>query len=122
MKNIIISITASTSEVKTNKTELGVAGEHLQSQFIIDFTDIFVDGTATLEYKKASGSTGVIELTKGDNVYSADVIEELTKEQQDIKFQVKIVQEAGETGTPIFKSKIFILCVCESINAGNIVG
>ena len=122
MKNIVISITASTSEVKTNKMELGVAGEHLQSQFIIDFTDEFIDGTATLEYKKASGSTGFIELNKGDKVYSAGVIEELTKEQQEIKFQVKIVQEATETGTPIFKSKVFALYVGESINASEVMG
>ena len=122
MKDIIISITAGTSEVVTNKKELGVAGEHLQGRFLIDFTDRFVDGTATLEYKKASGQTGSIELIKGDKVYSAGVIEELTKEQQEIKFQVKIVQEATETGTPIFKSKIFTLCVCESINASGIVG
>lgn len=117
MRNIVITITADDSEVKTNTSELGVAGEKLQSQFIVDFSDQFVDGTATLEYQTASGDKGVIELTKSDKTYSAVVSENLTAEQQEIKFQVKIVQATTTTGTPIFKSKIFALCVFESINA-----
>ena len=117
MRNIVITVTADSSEIKTNTSEIGVAGENLQAQFIIDFDDKFIDGTATLEYQKASGQKGLINLTKSDSTYSAVVSKDLTDEQQSIKFQVKIVQATTTAGTPIFKSKIFELLVAESINA-----
>ncbi len=122
MRNIVITITSDNSDVKTSTSELGIAGEKLQSQFIVDFSDQFVDGTATLEYQKASGDKGVVELEKSNKTYSAVVGEDLTAEQQEIKFQVKIVQATTNESTPIFKSKIFVLCVCESINASASVG
>lgn len=117
MKDIIISLSAETNEVKLNKYEMGIAGEHLQRKFIVDFVDEFVNGTATLEYKKSSGKRGYLELIKGDKEYWAYVVEELTSEEDKVKFQVKIVQEATEVGTPVYKSKIFKLGVGEGINA-----
>lgn len=122
MKNIVISVNSITREILTNTSELGVAGEKLQSQFIIDFIDNFIDGTATLEYKKSSGATGVVELTKDGSTYTALVDDELTKEQQEIKLQVKIIQATTIAGTPIFKSKVFTLCVGESLNASENLG
>lgn len=117
MKDIIISLSAETNDVKLNKYEMGIAGEHLQRKFIVDFMDAFVDGTATLEYLKSSGEKGHLELTRGDKEYSAFVVETLTTEKDKVKFQVKIVQAETEQGTPIFKSKIFTLGVGEGINA-----
>ena len=117
MKDIIISVSAETNDVKLNKTEMGIAGENLQRKFIVEFVDEFVDGTATLEYKKKSGAKGTIALTKGDKEYSAYVVSELMNEQNEVKFQVKIVQATTEAGTPIYKSKIFKLGVGEGITA-----
>lgn len=117
MKDIIISLSAETNDAKLNKFEMGIAGEHLQRKFIVDFSDEFIDGTATLEYKKPSGTKGYLELTKGDQQYSTYVVEELTNEKDKVKFQVKIVQPTTEAGTPVFKSKIFQLGVGEGINA-----
>ncbi len=122
MKDIIISLSAETNEVKLNKHEMGIAGEHLQRKFIVDFVDEFIDGTATLEYKKPSGVKGHLDLTKGDKEYSAYVVEELTREKDKVKFQVKIIQETTEAGTPIYKSKIFTLGVGEGINATENMG
>ena len=117
MRDIIISLSAETNEVKLNKHEMGIEGEHLQREFIVEFIDEFVDGTAVLEYKKSSGDKGVLPLTKRDNEYSAYVIDELTRETTGVKFQVKIVQPTTDAGTPIFKSKIFTLGVGEGIMA-----
>ena len=116
MKDIVISVTAETSDVKFNKPVLAVQGEHLQSQVIVEF-DEFIDGTATLEYKKPSGTKGSLPLTKDGNVYKAGVTKELTNEVPRIGCQVKVVQQATAQGTPIFKSKIFYMTVCECIDA-----
>lgn len=117
MKDIVISVTAETSEATPNKPVLAVQGEHLQSQIIVEFSDTFIDGTATLEYKKVSGAKGSLPLTKNDNVYKAGVTSDLTGETPNIKCQVKIVQQATEQGTPIFKSKIFEMKIAQSIDA-----
>ena len=116
MKDIVISITAGTSEAKSNKPILAVAGEHLQSQFIIEFSDEFIDGTATVEYKTKSGKKGTLPLKKEDKVYKASVTSDLTSEPPELKCQVKIVCQATEQGTPIFKSKIFTLNICDCID------
>ncbi len=116
MKDIVISVTAGTSEVKANKPVLGVAGEHLQSQLIIEFSDEFIDGTATFEYKTKSGKKGTLALTKDNNVYKAGVTSDLTGEPPELKCQVKIVQATTAQGTPIFKSRIFSLNISDSIN------
>lgn len=122
MRDIIISLSAETNEVKLNKYEMGIQGENLQRQFIVEFTDEFVDGTATLEYKKKSGVKGTLALTKGNKEYSAYVVSELTSEEAEVKFQVKIVQTPTTAGTPIFKSKIFRLGVGEGIDATEDIG
>lgn len=122
VKDIIITLSADTNEVKLNKKEMGIQGENLQRQFIVEFLDEFVDGTATLEYRKNSGEKGHIDLTKGDKEYSAYVVDELTKEEAEVSFQVKIVQAPIEAGTPIYKSKIFKLGVCEGIIATEDIG
>lgn len=116
MKDIVISVTAETSDVKPSKPVLAVQGEHLQSQVIVEFADRFIDGSATLEYKKQSGQKGSLPLTKGDGVYTAGITNELTNEVPRISCQIKVVQQATEQGTPVFKSKIFHLTVCECID------
>lgn len=116
MKDIVISVTAKTSEVKPSTTILGVAGEHLQSQVIVEFADEFIDGTATFNYMTKSGKKGSLVLTKGNNVYTAGVTEDLTAETPTVKCQVKIVQATTAQGTPIFKSRVFDMTVCNCID------
>ena len=116
MKDIVISVTAKTSEVKPSTTILGVAGEHLQSKVIIEFAGEFIDGTATLNYMTKSGTKGSLALTKEDNVYTAGVTEELTAETPTIKCQLKVVQATTAQGTPVFKSRIFEMTICSCID------
>lgn len=116
MKDIVISVCAGNSDTITTKPILGVKGEHLQSRFVIDFSDEFIDGTATIEYKKMSGAKGSLELTKGDNVYTGIVRNEMTDETPTIKCQLKVVGASTPNGIPIFKSKVFTLTVCDCVD------
>lgn len=116
MKDIVISVSAKTSDTKVSNPILAVAGEHLQTQAVIEFTDGFIDGTATLEYKKKSGTKGSLPLTKNGEVYKASVTSALTDETPEIKCQVKVVQTATAQGTPIFKSKTFVMKICDCID------
>lgn len=116
MKDIMISVCAGNSEVTATKPILGVKGENLQSRFVIDFSDTFIDGRATIEYKKASGRRGTLELTKGNNVYMGTVGSDMTNETPQIKCQLRVVCASTSNGVPVFKSKVFTLAVCDCVD------
>lgn len=116
MKNIVITVSAKTSDIKTSSPILAIKGEHLQTQAVVEFSDEFVDGTATLEYKKKSGTKGSLPLTKNGEVYTASVTSAVTDEAPEIKCQVKVVQATTAQGTPIFKSKTFQMKICDCID------
>lgn len=115
MKDIVITINPTDSTVQLNTLILGVKGENLQRKLIVEFTENFIDGTATLQYKRKSGEKGFVGLQKEEEAYTGDVTTELTAETT-IKAQVKIVQGTTEKGTPIFKSKVFEMTVCDCID------
>ena len=116
-KNIIITVDAESTAVKLNTDILGVKGENLQGQFIVDFKgDGFVGGSCWLELK-CGKEKGYIELARDGNTYKAPIKSGVTKFYGTIEAQVRITQTAVEEDTPIFKSDTFTLRVLDSINA-----
>jgi hypothetical protein len=120
VKDLIITICYSTRKVKFNRDFIGLNGENLQGNIIVDFDDKteFVDGTAYFEVEQ-NGEKYFIEMTKdADNsTYSMPIKSSLLKYACTMKCQVVIKQEAGEDGTPTFKSMAFQLPCHEAINA-----
>ena len=116
-KNIIITVNAQTNAVKVNTETVGVMGENLQGQFIVDFVGAsFVVGSAWLEIDSGN-EKGYIELTRTGNTYSAPIKSGFTKRGGRLTAQVRITQEEVDGETPVFKSDIFYLKTLESINA-----
>lgn len=116
MRDIIITVDPKTRKVKTNALVIGVAGENLQGNFIVDFVgDDFIDGACWLEFAIGKKKT-YCELTREENTYYCPIKSGITQYAGTIETQVRITQTADES-TPIFKSDKFLFSVLDSINA-----
>lgn len=119
MRDVIITVNKKARTVTVSPECIGIEGESKQGQFIVEFADDFVDGTAVLDVEVCNcGTKGYIRLTKDGETYKGDILDSLTCHIGNIKMQVKITQTADATGhAPVFKSVIFTVRVEESINA-----
>ena len=118
MKNIIATINRETSQVVLNTNVLGVVGENLQGNFIVDFKNGFVDGACFLMVQTPKGESGYITMEQdfGAKIYTAPIKSRLLQSAGVLAFQVRIT-ENGVNDNPIFKSDIFSMAVKDCINA-----
>ena len=115
MKDIKIIINKSTRMVKLSKTMIGNDGENLQSNFVFEFEDEFVNGQARLEYIIDS-ETKYVFLDRDGETYTTPVKSFLTKKGT-INMQLVILEGTDEENVPIFKSNMFYVYCNPSINA-----
>lgn len=118
MKNIFATINNNTRQVKLSRTILGVKGENLQGNIVVDFEQEFVDGYCYLMYQAPNGDKGYITMEQDRNkrIYTIPIKSCLLQEVGNVELQVKITEESVD-GIPIFKSDKFIAQVKDSINA-----
>lgn len=119
MDNIIITVNSASRSVIVNTDKIALYGENLQGQFVVEFIDNFIDGSARLDVlivdKKKKG---YITLTKKNGTYIGDISSNITCNTGKIKMQVVVKQTATTSGNiPVFKSEIFEVSIEESINA-----
>lgn len=120
MDNVIISVNQDTRYVEVAPRTIAVSGENLQGQFIVEFSEGFIDGKARIDvFICSSGKKGYIELTKKEKTYVCDISKSITEKAGKIKMQLVVEQNAIDGKTPIYKSSIFDVMVEESINAEN---
>lgn len=118
-KDIIISINAENGVVYKSADALGINGENINGQIIVEFFNgDFVDGAASIEIERGSDK-GIIAMTKNADTktYRLPIKSSLLSTVGEIKAQVTITQTKKGTEIPVFKSKIFTLTVGEAINA-----
>ncbi len=122
MKDLIITIDCDTRKVKFSRDFIGLTGENLQGNIIVDFEKKadFVDGTASFEVEQ-SGEKYAIVMTKDETnkVYTLPIKLSLLRYACTMKCQVTIQQEETANGIPVFKTEIFKLPCYEAINATN---
>ncbi len=120
MKDLIVTINADTRKVKFSRDFIGLNGENLQGNIVVDFEDKtdFVDGTASFEVEQ-NGQKYTIGMTKDETnkVYILPIKSSLLKYACTMKCQVAITQGKTAEGVPVFKSEIFNLPCYEAINA-----
>jgi hypothetical protein len=120
MKDLIITIDYDTRKVKFNRDFIGLTGENLQGNIVVDFKDSadFVDGSASFEVEQNSEKY-VISMEKDaeNKLYKLPIKSSLLKYACTMKCQVVIKQEKTDNGVPTFKTVIFNMPCHESINA-----
>ena len=120
MKDLIITVCRDTRKVKFNREFIGLTGENLQGNIVVDFEDKtdFVDGSALFEVEQ-NGAKYFIEMTKDADAktYSLPIKSSLLQYACTMKCQVTITQEATNDGVPVFKTEIFKMPCNEAINA-----
>lgn len=119
MKDIVINIKNRTRDVSLNANILGVVGENLQGNFIIDFNDEFIDGFCFLMCEMPNGESGYIAMSKDarNKIYTAPIKSSLLTYAGVISLQVKITENSVDDEIPIFKSVVFTMAVESSVNA-----
>lgn len=116
-KNIIITIDPKSNAVKVSSETIGVVGENLQGQFIVDFKGLdFIRGVCWLEIE-SNGEKGYLELSRVGKTYTAPIKSGFTKYKGKIEAQVRITQSEVDGEAPIFKSDKFTLNTIASIGA-----
>lgn len=115
MKDIKIKINKATRMVELSKSTIGNDGETLQSRFVFEFEDEFVNGQARLEYV-VNGETKYIFLERENETYTTSIKSFLTKKGT-IDMQLVILEGTDENNVPIFKSNMFYVYCNPSINA-----
>lgn len=119
-KDIIISINAGNSVVYKSAEALGINGENINGQIIVEFFNgDFVDGSGNLEIEKADGTKGYFAMTKDKETktYRLDICSGLLDVTGKINCQVHITQTKKGGEIPVFKSVIFGLDVIAAIGA-----
>lgn len=120
MKDLIITINADNRKVKLNRDFVGLNGENLQGNIVVDFTDKadFIDGTASLEVEQ-NGEKYSIAMTKDttNKIYTLPIKTSLLRYACTMKCQVTIAQAETADGIPVFKCEVFNLPCYEAINA-----
>ena len=122
-KNIIISVNAADGSVYTDAKSLGINGENVAGQIIVEFFNgEFVDGTAKLDIQRGD-ETGYVEMTKDADTktYRLEIKKSLLAVVGIIKMQVNITQTKQGEEIPVFKSKVFELNVDESIETSAVI-
>ncbi len=119
-KDIIISINAGNGVVYKSAEALGINGENINGQIIVEFFNgDFVDGSGNLEIEKADGTKGYFAMTKDKETktYRLDICSGLLDVTGKINCQVHITQTKKGGEIPVFKSVIFGLDVIAAIGA-----
>ena len=115
MNDIKVTINKKTRMVNLSKSIIGNDGENLQSNFIFEFEDEFVNGQARLEYV-VEGKTEYVFLDRENETYRTSVKSFFTKKGT-IDMQLVILEGTDENNVPIFKSNMFYVYCNPSINA-----
>lgn len=121
--DIIISVNAKTGEIYKSAPVLGINGENVAGQIIVEFFNgDFVDGTAKLDIQRGN-EAGYVEMTKDANTktYRLEIKKSLLAVVGVIRMQVNITQTKKGEEIPVFKSKVFELNVEESIEASAVI-
>lgn len=122
-KDIIVSVNAADGSVYTNARSLGINGENLGGQIIVEFFNgEFVNGAARLDIQRGN-ETGYVEMTKNADTktYRLEIKTSLLAVVGIIKMQVNITQTKKGEEAPVFKSKVFELNVEESIETSAVI-
>lgn len=122
-KDIIVSVNAADGSVYTNAKSLGINGENLGGQIIVEFFNgAFVDGAAKLDIQRGD-EAGYVGMTKDANTktYRLEIKTSLLAVVGVIRMQVNITQTKKGEEIPVFKSKVFELNVEESIEASAVI-
>lgn len=116
MKDVIFTINANTRKVTKTKDFIGINGENLQGNIIVDFADEFIDGYAYLEVDFGT-TKGFIGMTKVDSHYVLPIQNSLLAVVGKIYCQIRIDVAIDANTMSVFKSEIFDIPVLEAINA-----
>lgn len=116
MKDLIISINANTRKASTSKGFVGINGEHLNGNIVVDFIGEFIDGAGFLEIDNGENKY-IIGMTKDGEHYSVPIRSSLLTKTTKLKLQFRAHISIDEDTTRIFKSEIIELPVLEAINA-----
>lgn len=122
-KDIIVSVNAADGSVYTNARSLGINGENLGGQIIVEFFNgEFISGAARLDIQRGN-ETGYVEMTKNADTktYRLEIKTSLLAVVGIIKMQVNITQTKKGEEAPVFKSKVFELNVEESIETSAVI-
>lgn len=114
-QDILIKVNSNNGRVELPTARLGINGENLQGNIIVDFIDEFVDGTAILEIKR-NDEKYYLTMTKENSKYKLPILSSLLTEVCTVHFQIRITVGTGND-IPVWKSNIFFLKVEEAINA-----
>lgn len=114
-QDILIKANSKNGRVELPTARLGINGENLQGNIIIEFIDEFVNGTAILEIKRNEEKYYLV-MNKENNKYTLPILSSLLTETCVINFQLRITVGTGEN-VPVWKSNIFYLKVEEAINS-----
>ncbi len=122
MDNVIITVNSEKRTVGVKPETIAISGENLQGQFIVEFSDTFIDGTARLDVLICNTKKkGYIELTKSEKTYVGNIVSSITKNTGKVKMQVVVKQTAVGGVNPVFKSAIFEVGIEDSINATEVL-
>lgn len=116
MRNLIITINASTRKIETNKNFLGINGENLNGDLIVEFKDEFIDGFAYLEIFDGSQKY-LLSMEKVEEHYVLPILSSLLATVGDLQCQIRVNSQFDANSVSIFKSEKFKLPVLEAINA-----
>lgn len=114
-QDILIKANSKNGRVELPTARLGINGENLQGNIIIEFIDEFVNGSAVLELKRKNEKYYLV-MNKENNKYTLPILSSLLTETGVIDFQLRITVGTGEN-VPVWKSNIFYLKVEEAINS-----
>ena len=114
-QDILIKANSKNGRVELSTARLGINGENLQGNIIIEFIDEFVNGSAVLELKRKNEKYYLV-MNKENNKYTLPILSSLLTETCVINFQLRITVGTGEN-VPVWKSNIFYLKVEEAINS-----
>lgn len=120
MNDLIVTICRDTRKVKLNRGFIGLNGENLQGNIIVDFTDKaeFVEGTAFFELVQNGEKYRLEMAIDGVNkVYKLPIKSSLLRYACSLPCQVVITQAETADGVPIFKSDTFEVPCLKAINA-----
>ena len=119
MKDLIITIDSDTRKVKFSREFIGLTGENLQGDIVVDFIakSGFVSGEANLEVEQ-DGAKYILAMNSNINrTYTLPIKASLLSKAGTMKCQIVITQEETDKGVPVFKSEVFSLPCIEAINA-----
>lgn len=123
-KDIIVSINVANGEIYTNSSLLGVSGENVEGQIIVEFFNgDFVDGACNFEIEKADGTKGYLAMAKdtASKIYRLDISANLLSVVGKLKAQVHITQIKKGAEIPVFKSQVFTLDVLDALNTAETI-